>query len=248
MKVWKSLRFFVIVVLVSGLGITHLQAQDVGRGQQRLKGVVLDQEEKPLPSAKVVLILRGHYKLDVNTRKVDFVPAGKTSLEVKKEALTNQKGEFRFVGLGYGQWEITATYADLVPARQLVVIDRAIATKPVTLKLTENTPNPTIVGSGTTDVPEAAKGIAKNAKKLFELGEELLEYDELDKAIKCFQMAAQQKPNWSAPYLKMGYAYFNLGDNAKALENFNKFLELDPKSPEAPTVKEMAAILQEDSE
>lgn len=248
MKVRKSLRFFVILVLLSGMALTSLHAQGVGRGQQRLKGVVLDQEEKPLPSAKVVLILKGHYKLDVNTRKVDFEPAGKTSQGVKKETVTNHRGEFRFVGLGYGQWEVTATYEDLVPAKRLVVIDRAIATRPVTLRLLEEAPNPTVVGSGTTDVPEATKSVRKNAKKLFELGEELLEYDELDKAITCFKLATQRKPKWSAPYLKLGYAYFNLGNNAKALENFNKFLELDPKSPEAPTIKEMVAILQEDTD
>jgi tetratricopeptide (TPR) repeat protein len=223
-----------------------LHTQGAGRGQQRLKGVVLDPEDKPLPSAKVVLTLKGYYKLEVNTKKVDFIPAGKTSQGIQKEMLTNEKGEFRFVGLGFGQWEVTATYGDLAPTRKLVVIDRGIATKPMTLRLKEKTNDPVVVASGTTDVPAAIEGIRKNAKKLFELGEELLEYDQLDKAVTCFLLAAKQKPKWSAPYLKLGYAYFNLGKNIKALENFNKFLELDPKSPEAPTVKEMVAILQED--
>jgi tetratricopeptide (TPR) repeat protein len=96
------------------------------------------------------------------------------------------------------------------------------------------------------ELDEETRKLLKNPKKLFELGETMLEHEELEKAIVCFHFASQAKPKWSAPYLKLGYTYFNLGKDKEAVENFKKFLELNPKSPEAPTIKELIEILKED--
>lgn len=238
------------VVLVSLIAITcgtlGAQATAAGRGSEVIKGVVTNEDNIPMTGVKVVLQLKGHYRMSPNTRRVEFVPAGTTSQAIEKEIITKQKGEFRFVALGYGQWEVTATYKDLVPAVRLMILDRTFKPRPITLVMRKHVP---LAAAGgvveDTSVPEAKK-IKKNAKKLYELGVQLLEYDELGKAVQCFRMATERKPEWSLPYLKMGYAYFNLGKDEKALENFTKFLELDPKSPEAATVKEMVAILKEE--
>ena len=46
--------------------------------------------------------------------------------------------------------------------------------------------------------------------------------NQTDKAIEYYQLAIQIKPEWSEPYLKMGYAYLNKGDMAKAVEQLER--------------------------
>ena len=253
MKINRNINFlfFVVLVLIFGIGIitVSLHAQ-VGRGKKRLRGKVVNKDNEPIASADVVLVFKGRYQLNMKTRQMDFIPVDGNYGQVKFETKTNSFGRFRFIGLGYGQWEVTATFKDLNPAFCFVIIDKSITIRPVTLKLEKGSPNiggaiPTRPND-TKDLDPETKKLLRNAKKLFKLGEELLEEDELEKAIMCFHLAAKRKPQWSAPYLKMGYAFFNLGNNKKALENFNKFLELDPGSLEAPTIKEMIEILKEE--
>ena len=67
--------------------------------------------------------------------------------------------------------------------------------------------------------------------------------NQTDEAIKNYQLAIQIKPEWSEPYLKLGYAYLNKGDMAKAIENLQKFLKADPESPQAPVVQSLIESL-----
>ncbi len=67
--------------------------------------------------------------------------------------------------------------------------------------------------------------------------------NQTDKAIEYYQLAIQIKPEWSEPYLKMGYAYLNKGDMAKAIASLNEFLKHDPESPQAPVVKSLIESL-----
>jgi tetratricopeptide (TPR) repeat protein len=60
-----------------------------------------------------------------------------------------------------------------------------------------------------------------------------------DKAIEYYQLAIQIKPEWSEPYLKIGYAYLNKGDMVKAVEQMKEFLKRDPESPQAPVVQSL---------
>jgi len=247
--------FFMVLGFIFGIGMMaiSLNAQ-VGRGKERIKGEVVDKDNKPIASAHVVLEFRGHYRTNMKSYMAEFIPVS-PGRGMKFETKTDIKGRFRFIGLGYGQWEVTASYESLKPAFHIMVIDKDIHKRSVTLKLEEDLPQAGGITSPSSnsaidldlDLDPETKKFLGNAKKLFELGEQLLEADELEKAIVCFHLAAKRKPQWSAPYLKMGYAYFNLGNNQKALENFNKFLELNPESPEAPTVKEMISILKEEN-
>jgi len=61
--------------------------------------------------------------------------------------------------------------------------------------------------------------------------------NQTDKAIEYYKLATQIKPEWSEPYLKMGYAYLNKGDMKLAIDSLNEFLKHDPESPQAPVVK-----------
>jgi tetratricopeptide (TPR) repeat protein len=67
--------------------------------------------------------------------------------------------------------------------------------------------------------------------------------NQTDKAIEYYQLAIQIKPEWSEPYLKMGYAYLNKGDMAKAVEKLKEFIQRDPESPQAPVVQSLIESL-----
>jgi len=78
----------------------------------------------------------------------------------------------------------------------------------------------------------------------YNVGEIYFSNQKIDEAIYYFELSTQIKSDWGPPYLKLGYAYLNKGDFEKAKLNLNKFLELDPESPEAPTVKNMIDYLE----
>ena len=67
--------------------------------------------------------------------------------------------------------------------------------------------------------------------------------NQTDKAIEYYKLATQIKPEWSEPYLKMGYAYLNKGDMKLAIASLNDFLARDPESPQAPVVKSLIESL-----
>jgi len=78
----------------------------------------------------------------------------------------------------------------------------------------------------------------------YNVGEIYFSKQKIDEAIHYFELSTQIKPDWSPPYLKLGYAYLNKGDFEKAKINLNKFLELDPESPEAPAAKNIIDYLE----
>ncbi len=59
----------------------------------------------------------------------------------------------------------------------------------------------------------------------------------VDDAIAYYLLATQVKPDWGLPFLKLGYAYLNKADYDKAIESFSKFLQVDPKSDQAPVAQ-----------
>jgi tetratricopeptide (TPR) repeat protein len=67
--------------------------------------------------------------------------------------------------------------------------------------------------------------------------------NQTENAIQYYQLAIQIKPEWSEPYLKMGYAYLNKGNMAKAVASLNEFLKHDPESPQAPVIKSLIESL-----
>ena len=60
---------------------------------------------------------------------------------------------------------------------------------------------------------------------------------QIDDAIRYFEMASQIKPDWADPYLRVAFAYLNKGDNAKAAENLEKFIKLEPETERTAQAK-----------
>jgi tetratricopeptide (TPR) repeat protein len=59
----------------------------------------------------------------------------------------------------------------------------------------------------------------------------------VDDAITYYVLATQIKPDWGTPFLKLGYAYLNKADYAKAIESFSQFLQVEPNSDQAPVAQ-----------
>ena len=91
---------------------------------------------------------------------------------------------------------------------------------------------------------ESIESYPENEILAYNVGEIYFANQKIDEAIHYFDLSTQIKPDWGSPYLKLGYAYLNKGDYEKAQQNLNKFLELDPESPEAPNVKNIIEYLE----
>jgi tetratricopeptide (TPR) repeat protein len=71
----------------------------------------------------------------------------------------------------------------------------------------------------------------------YNVGEIYFSNQGYDDAIKYFDMAAQIRPEWPDPYIKLGYVYLNKAENPKAIERFEKFLTLEPDGERAALVR-----------
>lgn len=78
----------------------------------------------------------------------------------------------------------------------------------------------------------------------YNVAEILFNINKVDEAVKYYLLAADIKPDWPKSYLKLGYAYLNKGDMAKAVEAFEKFLEKAPDDPQADTVRSLVQDLK----
>ena len=67
---------------------------------------------------------------------------------------------------------------------------------------------------------------------------------QIDDAVRYYEMAIQIKPDWPDPYLRLAYAYLNKGDMGKAAENLEKFLKLEPDSERAAQAKTILATIK----
>jgi tetratricopeptide (TPR) repeat protein len=65
-----------------------------------------------------------------------------------------------------------------------------------------------------------------------------------DEAIQYYLLAIQIKREWPKPYNKLGIAYLNKGDFAKALEYLRQFVALDPNSPAAAEARNIIAAVE----
>jgi thioredoxin-like negative regulator of GroEL len=78
----------------------------------------------------------------------------------------------------------------------------------------------------------------------YNVGEIFFSNQGLDQAIRYFELAAQIKPTWPDPYYKLGYVYLSKAENAKAAENFEKFLTLEPEGERAAMAKNVLTFIK----
>lgn len=169
-------------------------AAQAGRGIARLGGVVLDSEGKPIPSAKVVITLAQ----DEN---------------VKQETATNKNGEWGFLGLGTGNWNVTASASGFVPATQTCYISQLAQKNPkVTFKLQK-------AQAGSSPVQdEASFALLDEANQFFKDGR-------YESAMVLFQQFLEKNPTSYQVILNIGDCYREKEDYENAIKNYNTLIE-----------------------
>lgn len=65
-----------------------------------------------------------------------------------------------------------------------------------------------------------------------------------DEAIQYYLKAIQTRKDWPKPYDRLGLAYLNKGEYAKALEYLRKFVAMDPESPAAAEARNIIAAIE----
>jgi tetratricopeptide (TPR) repeat protein len=98
---------------------------------------------------------------------------------------------------------------------------------------------------------EAAKNYIKSmeivpptdAAVAYNVAEICFSAEKIDDAVKYYKLAIELRPDFAGYHKKLGYAYLNLGEIDTAKTYFQKFLEMAPNDPEAPSIKEILSSL-----
>jgi len=318
-NILKTISFLALIVALAA-GSASAQA---GRGVGRLGGIVVDLDNKPLEGVKLTLIFSENENL-------------------KYEVISNKKGEWSFIGLGTGNWNLTTAMSGFMPLTRSLYVSQLSVNPKVTVKLQkiagassgivadeatfellekgneaykekkfdeamalyqqffEKNPNLYQIQVSIADcwrekgefdkavevynkVIEQAKtdpalGKEMAAKSLAGIGNCYLKQNKLaeaqeffqqsiqnspndevlaynvgeiffanqgwDEALKYFDLASKIRPEWPDPYLKLGYVYLNKIDNPKAIENFDKFLKLEPEGERAAIARNILNVIK----
>ena len=78
----------------------------------------------------------------------------------------------------------------------------------------------------------------------YNVAEILFANQKTDEAIQYYLMAIRIRKDWPKPYNKLGMAYLNKGDFAKALEYLRKFVAMDPQSQAAAEARNVIAAVE----
>jgi len=78
----------------------------------------------------------------------------------------------------------------------------------------------------------------------YNVAEILFSNQRTDEAIHYYLMAVQIKKDWPKPYNRLGIAYLNKGDYAKALEYLRQFVAMDPTNPAAAEERQTIAAIE----
>ena len=111
----KSYHKVLIWIIIPLLSIGFVWAQ-AGRGRGRLSGMVVDENQNPIPAAKIVC---------------EFIE----NMNVKKEDAADDKGEWAVLGLGTGMWKVTASKDGYIPSFSEVYVRQLERNPKVTLTL-----------------------------------------------------------------------------------------------------------------
>jgi tetratricopeptide (TPR) repeat protein len=91
---------------------------------------------------------------------------------------------------------------------------------------------------------QAQRSLPEDETLAFRIGEIYFKRGDTDNGIVYYKLASEINADWGPPYRQLGYAYLNKGEYQTALDNFNKFLEVDPDSTQAATVRALLPNLE----
>jgi tetratricopeptide (TPR) repeat protein len=192
MKKEKALLGFFLILIFTLVSVQDATAQ-AGRGKARLAGTVVDAEGNPVPKAKVVIELMAR---DTATR----------------EATANRKGEWTFMALGSGNWQLTATAEGYVPTQTNVFVTQIGQNPKVVITLQKIS----VVDPSITKETDLA---------LIEEASQLFEERKFDEALVRLQEFLANNPSAYHTHINIGDCYKEKGEYEKAEEEYNLALE-----------------------
>jgi tetratricopeptide (TPR) repeat protein len=209
-RAFKTMGLLVLAALLAA-GFGFAQA---GRGVGRLGGSVLDPDGKPMENVKMTLVFSQNDKM-------------------RFEQPTNKKGEWSFIGLGTGNWDLSAVAPGYMPQTKALYVSQLGINPKVTVTLQK--------------IPKAGSGIVADEATfaLLEKGNQLFKDAKFDEALIQFQQFLEKNPNLYQIQASIGDCYREKGEYDKAIENYNKVLEqakADPALGKEMSAKALAGI------
>jgi len=203
------LQFFLILIIL--FAHVHFAAAQAGRGKARVAGAVVDGQGNPVPKVKIVLELMAR---DTATR----------------ETTTNKKGEWVFIGLGSGNWQLTASAEGYIPTQTSVFVTQ-IGQNPKVVVTLEKIK---VIDTSITNETDLA---------LIEEAGQLFSDRKYDEALIMLQEFLTNNPTAYQTHINIGDCYKEKGEYDRAEEEYDLALEsakTDEESGEEMTAKAMA--------
>jgi Tfp pilus assembly protein PilF len=177
-----------ILLLLAGLAMAQ-----AGRGTGRMNGVVLDPAGKPVPGAKVTAV---------------YTRSGGSTFETT----TDKKGEFTFMGVGTGGWDVTVNAKGYLPVTQRITTSQLERNPKYTIQLQKK-------AEGTGIVQDEA------TFQTLEEGNNFYKEGKYDTALLMYEEFLGKNPGAYQVLLNIGDCYREKGDYDKAMESYNKLIE-----------------------
>jgi tetratricopeptide (TPR) repeat protein len=190
MKRGKTFEVVIAVLIVTGLTASFLQAQ-AGRGKGRLLGKVIFAETKePVVNADVLV----QFSQDAN---------------LKFEAKSDKDGEWGFIGLGTGEWRISASFPGYIPDKKA-------------LKVSQFSNNPFVILT-LEKIKEGDMVVDKTS--LLGQGNTLFEQGKYEEAMTAFKGYFEKTPDFIEVNINIGNCYMKMEKYDDAVASYNKFLD-----------------------
>ncbi len=100
------------------------------------------------------------------------------------------------------------------------------------------------IDTGMTFFRQALEVSPADEKVAYNVAEIFFANQKIDEAIQYYLVAIQIRKDWPKPYDKLGLAYLNKGDYAKALECLRKYVVMDPESPSAAEARNIISAIE----
>jgi Tfp pilus assembly protein PilF len=238
----------IALVLILGVLTSSVFAQGLGRG--RLKGKLSDENDKPVNGITITMTFAGTF----NPQTGEFKPS-LTKSKTVITAKTKNKGEFIFMNLATGAYDVTVDVQGYRTINRRVSVYQGMRNPLLILKLRKSdevlvkeklTSDATFVEQGNAlfaegkfeEAMEAFKQFQEKTPEFFEIhiniGNCLVKMEKYDEAIaefnKFLEKAKEGKPEVKAKALaSIGEIYIKKEDMETAQDYFKKSVDLNPK-------------------
>jgi len=200
--VWSAIVFCAVVAMTA----TALFGQ-AGMGKGRLAGKVIDDEGKPVGSARIVLEF---IKSPVGS---SFAPSWRDESAVFETA-TDNKGEWAYQGLAGGIWEVRALKDGYHSSGRQVQIRQLSANPHVKLTL-----------------DRIKEGVYSIAADQLEKANDLYALGKFDEAVGAYRKYLEQDPGAVMVMLSLGQCLEQTGQLDEAMREFQSIVDLTSANP-----------------